>query len=69
MRGIFEIAEVAAILRPEIGVRSNVEGVCPGVRRQEGESVRKALLDPRLQRVVIRGGLRPAVAGLTGAPS
>src|ERR1700704_4524487 len=58
LRGISEIAEVPAVLRSEVGVRCDVQGMGPGVRGKECEPARKAFLNPGLQRVVIRKARR-----------
>ena len=50
---ILEVAEVATVLRSQIGVRSDVERMRPGVRSQKGQTVREALLGSRLQRIVV----------------
>src|SRR6266481_4160778 len=58
LRGISEIAEVATILRSQICVRCNIQGMGPSVRGKKSQSVRETLLDPGLQRVVIRKARR-----------
>ncbi len=40
--GILEVAEIAAILRPQIGIRRDIQRVRPGVRGEERQSMREA---------------------------